>query len=200
MFYKGTASSYVFEQNIFFMHSLHSSSHSYYSCLSLVHMCAHHTHTVTHTHHHSLSLSLTHTHHHSLSLSLTHTHTTTLSPTHTHTHTFTDTMQKSLIRLCERKGIDMRKAKHRPPYLLTADPETAQPAKRRWRGGKTSLYSSFVHVLVHLWVLVCDSVWFLLIATVTEAYSLCHCSSSTDINGPCLSWFYQVLPFSEVEM
>jgi len=54
----------------------------------LTHMCLH-TRACTHTHIHTLSLSLSHTHTHTytLSLSHTHTHTHTLSLTHTHTHT-----------------------------------------------------------------------------------------------------------------
>ena len=96
MFYKGTASSYVFVQNIFFMHSLHSSSHSYYSYLSLVHMCAHHTQWHTNTTTVSLSPSHTHKHthshthihkHHTCHTNTTHTsHKHHIHKHHTHKH------------------------------------------------------------------------------------------------------------------
>ena len=101
MFYKSTASSYFFVQNIFFMHSLHS-SHSSDSCLYRSCMCvrARTPHTHSDTQPPPLSPSHTHISHkhytvtHMLHKHHSHTHVTQTPHTVTHTnmsHTVTHT-------------------------------------------------------------------------------------------------------------
>ena len=66
-------------------HNLAYRAHAYSHTLTLKHT------SLSHTHKHTLTLSLSHTHKHTLTLSLSHTqtHTYTVSLSHTQTHTYT---------------------------------------------------------------------------------------------------------------
>ena len=81
-------------------HSLtHSLTHTHSHSLTLTHT---HSHSLTLTHTHSHSLTLTHTRSHSLTL--THSHSLSLTLTHSRTHAPTH----SLTHLCTAKGSDVR--------------------------------------------------------------------------------------------